>query len=198
MHAHLLHKTWWTFRIFFIFFRSGGGEGAVRGVGREGFIENPRKGGGGPRGRGAGRVSAGNSAGGAKYFFSGPKFPHPKEKFRTICVIISGLVVLLPLYQFSVTRFRHPCKVACSCAFLQVFACVFLCISLSVCICLPNGKNANKCFSAIPFSLYPFRRVADTRIRAGNKTINICSVNFPGRASRVFFFMLGLWACVSN
>ena len=45
----------------FYFFRSGGGEGGVRGVGREGFLENPRKGGGcfpgegggGPRRRGA-------------------------------------------------------------------------------------------------------------------------------------------------
>ena len=40
--------TWWTFRIFLIFFLLGSGEGGVQGAGRGGggfFMENPRKGG---------------------------------------------------------------------------------------------------------------------------------------------------------
>ena len=41
--------TWWTFRIFFIFFWSGRGKGEFEAPGRAGgsvFIENARKGGG--------------------------------------------------------------------------------------------------------------------------------------------------------
>ena len=78
-------KTWWTFRIFIIFFCSGEGKGAVRGVGRRGggrfFIENPRGGGlpGGGAGGGEGPEGVcGDLGGGGKYFFSGPKFPPPK------------------------------------------------------------------------------------------------------------------------
>ena len=58
------------------FFLIGGREGAARGA-RKGqvsvFIENPRRGGVSQEvvgGRGAGRVSAGNGGGGAKYYFT--------------------------------------------------------------------------------------------------------------------------------
>ena len=67
----------------FYFFLLGGGEGGVRGARRRGgrlFIENPRRGGGGvlqegggPRGQEG--VCREFGEGGAKYFFSGPKFP---------------------------------------------------------------------------------------------------------------------------
>ena len=73
--------SWRTFRIFVIFFLLGEGEGGVRGARGGGgsiFIENPTRGGGFRRGRGAGRVSAANWGiwgGGPKYFFSGPKRP---------------------------------------------------------------------------------------------------------------------------
>ena len=78
--------TWWTFRIFLIFFCSGEGKGSPRR--REGggdFFNGKSQEGGfsgwvwgvyGGGGRGAGRVFAGNLWGGAKFFFwSGPKFP---------------------------------------------------------------------------------------------------------------------------
>ena len=74
--------SWWTFRIFFIFFLLGEGESGAPGGGGGGrfLIENPRRGvSRRGRGRGAGRVSAANCGiargGGAIYFFSGPKCP---------------------------------------------------------------------------------------------------------------------------
>ena len=65
--------------LFFFFFLPGGGEGEVRGAGRGGVIENPRRGGGGvsrEEGREAGRVSAANwrfffGGGGLNIFFRG-------------------------------------------------------------------------------------------------------------------------------
>ena len=79
----------------FYFFLLGGGEGGVRGAGRGRgtiFIENPRRGGGfpggwgprgeGPRGEGPGGCLWGIGGGGAKYFFSGPKFP-PRDAWGT-------------------------------------------------------------------------------------------------------------------
>ena len=59
-------------------FCSGEGNGAVRGWGGRFLIENPRRGGGSPGGGGARRGLEGvwrEFGGGAKYFFSGPKFP---------------------------------------------------------------------------------------------------------------------------
>ena len=75
--------SWWTFRIFLIFSRRGGGkeESGATGRGRElFFIENPRRVGrvlpSGRGGEGAGSVFARNLGGrGAKYFFPGPKLP---------------------------------------------------------------------------------------------------------------------------
>ena len=72
--------SWWTFRIFFIFFSArGGGRGSPRPPGGGGvrfLMKNPRR--GSPRrgrGRGAGRVSAANwgfgGGGGLNFFFRG-------------------------------------------------------------------------------------------------------------------------------
>ena len=88
--------SWWTFRIFFIFFCSGRGKGESEAPGRgedRSFIENPRTGVSRTgRGRGAGRVSAANLrfGGGAKFFFfSGPKCPpsffDSRDSFLTLC-----------------------------------------------------------------------------------------------------------------
>ena len=74
--------TWWTFRIFFIFSSWGRG-GVVRGAkegGGGGFIENPKEGVSqemeGGEGKGWGVVCGEFFwGGGAKYIFSGPKFP---------------------------------------------------------------------------------------------------------------------------
>ena len=84
------------FGYFLFFFCSGEGKGPWGSLRRwEGggglvFIENPRRGGffrrggvsqdGGGGARGTGRVSAGNWGGGAKYIFSGPKFPSRKTQ----------------------------------------------------------------------------------------------------------------------
>ena len=77
--------TWWTFRIFFKFFSARGGEGGVRGDteggGSVSYCKSqeggaPRREGGG--GEGAGRASAGNLGGEAKFFF-GVEMP-PKGK----------------------------------------------------------------------------------------------------------------------
>ena len=80
-------KTWWTFRIFFIFSCSGRGKGESEEVGRGGsiFIENPKRGvfrrG---RARGAGRVSAPNGGflGGVGdlNIFLGGRNVHQEEK----------------------------------------------------------------------------------------------------------------------
>ena len=71
--------TWWTSRIFFIFFLLGEGEGGVQGAGREGgrffFLENPRREGKGPRGREGVCGKLGNWEGGAKFFFFGAEMP---------------------------------------------------------------------------------------------------------------------------
>ena len=70
-------QTWWTFRIFFIyFFARGGGIGESEAPGGRGvfFIENPRRGGeeeGGAEGPGGCLRRIGEfGGGGAKYFFS--------------------------------------------------------------------------------------------------------------------------------
>ena len=79
--------SWWTFRIFLIFFCSGRGkwesEAAGGGGGVRFFIEIPRRGGGRfpqeGKGRGAGKVSAANwgtwGGGGSKYCFFGAEMP---------------------------------------------------------------------------------------------------------------------------
>ena len=79
-----MRNTRWTFQIFFIFFCPGGGErGSPRrqegGVGTI-FTENARR--GAPGGLGEGGGARGREGvceefwgGGAKNFFSGPKFP---------------------------------------------------------------------------------------------------------------------------
>ena len=73
-----MFSTWWTVRIFFIFFCLGEGQGESEAPGRGGarffFIENPRRGGGfsherGGGGGGAERLSPGNFWGGAFLFF---------------------------------------------------------------------------------------------------------------------------------
>ena len=79
-----IYISWWTFRIFFIFFCSGEGKGESEAPGGRGgraiFIENPRggvsrAGGGGGGGPGVGRVFAGNLGRRAKYFFFGAEIP---------------------------------------------------------------------------------------------------------------------------
>ena len=76
--------SWWTFRIFFIFFLVGEGEGRVRNAGKGGIgsLSKIPGGGGSPGGRGAeepggclrrNRIFFGGR--GAKIFFSGPKRP---------------------------------------------------------------------------------------------------------------------------
>ena len=109
--ASTTHKcqTWWTFRIFFIFFCLGEGKGESVAPGRGGgrvFYWNSQEGGGGvlpARGgggwRGAGRVSAGNlGGGGAKYFFSGPKCPPSKAP------AISRVAKALAIYRIEKPR----------------------------------------------------------------------------------------------
>ena len=91
---------WWTFRIFFIFSARGGGRGSLRR--REGgsiFIENPRRGfSRRGRGRGAGRVSAGElgefggGEGGYIFFFGAEmshqvfRLPHSADVFMTCSI----------------------------------------------------------------------------------------------------------------
>ena len=82
--------TWWTFRIFYIFFLLWGGERGVQGAGRGGdyfLLKIP--GGGGSPGRGRGGEGLGGClrgflgvGGGLNIFFSGPKFP-PRQKVQT-------------------------------------------------------------------------------------------------------------------
>ena len=85
--------TWWTFRIFFIFFLLGKGEGGVRGVGTGGVVgfllKMPGEGGFSRRGRGlrgwegvCGKLGNWGGGGRAKYFFSGPKCPPRLLSFR--------------------------------------------------------------------------------------------------------------------
>ena len=92
-----MNITWWTFRIFFIFFCSGRGKGESEASGGGGvsiFIENARGGRGSPGGgggRGAGRVSAVNWGiwgGGTKYFFRGRNV-HQDHKKKTWGELIS-------------------------------------------------------------------------------------------------------------
>ena len=78
-------KTWWTFRIFFIFSAWGSGRGSLRR--REGgvdfFIENPR--GGGSPGEG---VSVANwGMGGRLIFFLGGRDVH-QEKEHTCATFV--------------------------------------------------------------------------------------------------------------
>ena len=76
--------TWWTFRIFFIFFCSGEGKGESEALGGwwgRFFIENPR-GGGFSRGARAGRVFAGNLEGGGDFFFFGAEIPAKDRSIR--------------------------------------------------------------------------------------------------------------------
>ena len=90
------YKAGWTFRIFFIFFCSGEGKGeseALGGGGGRFFIENLRRGGGVlPAGRGGGGPGGclrGIRGGGAKYFFSGPKFPPSKAPTRVLTWVLT-------------------------------------------------------------------------------------------------------------
>ena len=75
-------KTWWTFRIFFIFSVRERGRGSPRrregGGGRDVLLSKSQEEGVpgrvGARGRGAGRVFAGNCAGGLNFFFRGQNY----------------------------------------------------------------------------------------------------------------------------
>ena len=84
------------FRIFIIFFCSGGGEGGVRGAGRGGddfLLKIPGGGvsraGGGGGVRGRERVCREFGGRGAKYFFSGPNFPPSDVSYENIVSICS-------------------------------------------------------------------------------------------------------------
>ena len=77
-------KTWWTFRIFFIFFCSGRGKEQFEAPGKGGFrflIENPRRGvsrGRGSEGPGGCLRRIWDLGGGAKYFFLGAEMSTKK------------------------------------------------------------------------------------------------------------------------
>ena len=79
----IFNVAWWTFRIFFIFFCLGEGKGESEAPGAGGggdiVLKIPGGGGGLPGGWRRGGEGPGGClrgiGGGAKYFFSGPKFP---------------------------------------------------------------------------------------------------------------------------
>ena len=79
-------KTWWTFRIFFIFSARGRGRGSPgrQGWGRSIFYWKSQGGGGGclpggEQGEKAGRVSVGNLGGGGGNIFFGAEIPTQKR-----------------------------------------------------------------------------------------------------------------------
>ena len=91
-------KTWWTFRIFLIFFCSGEGSGSPwrqEGAGGRFSAENPRRGGVLPReagGGGAGRVSAGNFGGvELNIFFRGRNAHQEEVSFTKLSCLRSSL-----------------------------------------------------------------------------------------------------------
>ena len=69
---------------YFLFFLLGGVRGAGRGGGGGFLLKIP--GGGVLPGRVVGRVFVGNLGGGAKYFFSGPKFPPSRVMLGQGCL----------------------------------------------------------------------------------------------------------------
>ena len=102
MKCHCSFLSWWTFRIFLIFFCS---EGGVRGAGTGGgggriFIESPRRGGGCPGRVRAGRVSVGNLGGGGLNIFFGAELP------IKLCTIHTG-------GEFSKLAGEHADKCLC-------------------------------------------------------------------------------------
>ena len=82
--------SWWTFRIFFIFFCSGEGKGESEALGGEGAIfygkfqegVSPLWVGAGGKGPGGCLLGIWGGGGGANIFFSEPKCPPSYEKAR--------------------------------------------------------------------------------------------------------------------
>ena len=123
-------KTWWTFRIFFIFSARGRGRKSPRR--REGdrtiFYGKSHKGGGslaGAGGEGVGGCLRGIPGGGAKYFFSGPKFPPRREIYCSVNYFrdsfLSAGVAKIFFVRDKKTRRVPPCAVK-TCAVRPVFA----------------------------------------------------------------------------
>ena len=105
------YNTWWTFRIFFVFFCSGEGKGEFEEPGGRRLrflIENPRRRGGGfsQRGggdRGAGRVSAGSlvRGGDLKFFFRGRSSHQEQGEGETPLCVGSQALHLLQQSAFA-------------------------------------------------------------------------------------------------